>query len=322
MSIPEVSRSDVVTFGEMMVMLVASDPGPLRSAETFRKHVAGSEANVAIGLARLGHRSAWISRLGDDEFGRYIRNFLRGEGVDVSRVILDPEHPTGIAFKERRELGARRVIYYRRGSAASYMRPSDLRPEYFSGARFFHTSGINPALSRSCHEATLSAIELAHQAGAVVTFDPNVRLRLWDAATCRQTLREIIPSCDIVLPGMDEAELLTGETDPVGAARAILALGPRLVIVKIGAEGSIAVSEDSVTHSPALRLERIVDPVGAGDGFAAGFLSGQLRGLGLAESLRLGNLVGAAAMTVSGDVEGLPTWEEVGALEANRDVAR
>lgn len=322
MSLPVANSPEFVSLGEMMVMLVADETGPLRTASTFHKHVAGSEANVAIGLARLGHRTGWISRLGEDEFGLYIRNFLRGEGVDVSRVILDADHPTGVAFKERRELGARRVIYYRRGSAASHLRPEDLTPDYFAGARFFHTSGINPALSASAQETVRAAIEIAHRAGAQVTFDPNVRLRLWDAATCRKTLREIIPSCDVVLPGQEEAELLTGESDPLLAAKAILALGPRMVIVKVGAEGSIAVSEHGIVRAPALRLERIVDPVGAGDGFAAGFLSGQLRGMGLAESLRLGNLVGAAAMTVSGDVEGLPTWEEVQALESNRDVAR
>src|SRR5581483_4814061 len=143
---------DVVCLGEMMVMLVATEVGPLRSAETFRKHVAGSEANVAIGLARLGHRAGWISRLGNDEFGLYIRNFLRGEGVDVSQVIFDPDHPTGVAFKERRERGARNVIYYRRGSAASHLTPDDLNPDYFQGSRYFHVSGINPALSPSCHE--------------------------------------------------------------------------------------------------------------------------------------------------------------------------
>ncbi|HEX5418173.1 MAG TPA: sugar kinase [Chloroflexota bacterium] len=322
MSLPVAKSPEVVSLGEMMVMLVAEETGPLRTAELFRKHVAGSEANVAIGLARLGHRPGWVSRLGEDEWGVYIRNFLRGEGVDVSQVIFDPEHPTGVAFKERRELGARRVVYYRRGSAASHLRPQDLNPDYFVGARFFHTSGINPAISASAHETVRAAIALARQAGAVVTFDPNVRLKLWDAATCRKTLREIIPSCDIVLPGQEEAELLTGETDPIRAARAILTLGTRMVIVKVGAEGSIAVSEEGIVRAPALRLERIVDPVGAGDGFAAGFLSGQLRGLGLTESLRLGNLVGAAAMTVSGDVEGLPTWEEVQALESQRDVAR
>ena len=313
---------DVISLGEMMVMFVATEAGPLRGIETFRKHVAGSEANVAIGLARLGHQAGWVSRLGNDEFGLYIRNFLRGEGVDVSHVILDPDHPTGIAFKEQRELGARKVIYYRRGSAASHMTPADLDPNYFSGARYFQVSGINPALSASCHETVRAAMDLAHQAGAMVSFDPNVRLRLWDTETCRRTLRELLRSCDLVLPGADEAELLTGESDPERAAREILRLGPRLVVVKLGAQGSLAVSDDGVVRVPALRLERIIDPVGAGDGFAAGFLSGQLRGWGIAESMRLGNVVGAFAMSVSGDVEGLPTWEDVQSVESSRDVAR
>lgn len=313
---------DVITLGETMVMLVATEAGPLRAIEMFRKHVAGSESNVAIGLARLGHRPGWISRLGQDEFGAYIRNFLRGEGIDVSQVIFDPNYPTGIAFKERRELGPRRVIYYRRGSAASHLTPSDLNPEYFAGVRFFHFSGINPALSASCHETVLAAIDLAHQTGAVVTFDPNVRLRLWDVDTCRRTLRGIIPHCDIVLPGADEAELLTGESDPERAARELHNMGPRLVLMKLGAEGSMALGDDGIVRVPAIHLDRIVDPVGAGDGFAAGFLSGQLRGWTVEESLRLGNTVGACAMTVSGDVEGLPTWEEVQEFDSTRDVAR
>jgi 2-dehydro-3-deoxygluconokinase len=313
---------DVITLGEMMVMLVATEAGPLRAIETFRKHVAGSEANVAIGLARLGHRPGWISRLGTDEFGTYIRNFLRGEGVDVSRVIFDAEHPTGIAFKERRELGARRVIYYRRGSAASFLSPADLEAKYFAGTRYFHFSGITPALSASCHETVLAAVELARAAGALVSFDPNVRLRLMSADAWRHVLRELLPICDIVMPGLDEAQLVTGESDALKAAEAIQALGPRLVLVKLGAEGSLALSEAGVERVPTIHLERIVDPVGAGDGFAAGFLSGRLRGLSIAESLRLGNLVGASAMSVSGDVEGLPSLEEVEALESSRDVAR
>ncbi|MGH2459447.1 MAG: sugar kinase, partial [Chloroflexota bacterium] len=235
---------------------------------------------------------------------------------------LDADHPTGIAFKERRELGARRVIYYRRGSAASHLTPNDLDPSYFTGARYFHVSGINSALSPSCHETVLAAIDLAHQAGALVSFDPNVRLRLWDEETCRRTLRQLLPRCDLVLPGADEAELLTGEADPERAAREIHRLGPRLVLVKLGPEGALALSEDGIIRVPALRLERVVDPVGAGDGFAAGFLSGQLRGWDIAESMRLGAAVGAAAMSVSGDVEGLPTWEEARALGSGRDVAR
>jgi 2-dehydro-3-deoxygluconokinase len=313
---------EVVCLGEMMVMLVATEAGPLRSAETFRKHVAGSEANVAIGLSRLGHRVGWISRLGADEFGLYIRNFLRGEGVDVAQVQLNPDHPTGIAFKERRELGARRVIYYRSGSAASHLRPADLDPSYFAGSRYFHVSGINLALSESCHETVRTAIDLAHAAGARVSFDPNIRLRLMAADAWRSALRAIIPQCDVVLPGTEEAELITGEADPLRAASEIHRLGAPLVLLKLGAEGSLALNDDGIVRAPALRLDRIVDPVGAGDGFAAGFLSGQLRGWNLADSLRLGNVVGAAAMSVSGDVEGLPTWEEAQELESTRDVAR
>jgi 2-dehydro-3-deoxygluconokinase len=247
---------DVVSLGEMMVMLVATEPGPLRGVELFRKHVAGSEANVAIGLARLGHQAGWISRLGADEFGSYIRNFLRGEGVDVSQVAFDPDRPTGIAFKERRELGARRVVYYRRGSAASHLSPADLNADYLQGIRFFHVSGVTSALSSSSHETVKAAIELAHRGGAVVSFDPNVRLRLWDAETWRRVLRELIPHCDIVLPGADEAELLTGESDPLAAAEAIRALGPKLVIVKLGAEGSMALSDAGVVRAPALKLDR------------------------------------------------------------------
>src|SRR5262249_54953546 len=163
---------------------------------------------------------------------------------------------------------------------------------YFAGARYFHFSGINPALSSSVHEAVIAAIDLAHSAGALVSFDPNLRLRLWSAETARRVLRELLPHCDLVLPGMDEAELLTGETDPVRAAQAIRALGARLVLVKLGAEGSLALGDAEVIRAPALRLERVVDPVGAGDGFAAGFLSGQLRGWDVAESLWLGNVVG------------------------------
>ena len=313
---------DVVSLGEMMVMLVATEPGPMRGVELFRKHVAGSEANVAIGLARLGQQAGWISRLGADEFGAYVRNFLRGEGVDVSQVIVDPNFPTGIAFKERRELGARRVLYYRHGSAASHLSPADLNFEYFENIRFFHVSGVTLAISSSGYDTVLAAIELAHRGGATVSFDPNVRLRLWDAETWRRTFRLVIPHCDIVFPGADEAELITGESDPIAAAEAIRALGPKLVIVKLGASGSLALTDEGAVRAPALKLERIVDPVGAGDGFAAGFLSGQLRGWGVAESLRLGNIVGAFAMSVSGDVEGLPTWEEVVAIDAGRDVAR
>jgi 2-dehydro-3-deoxygluconokinase len=314
---------DVVTLGETMVLFAAVEMGPLRFANTFEKHLAGSEANVAIGLARLGHRSGWISRVGDDEFGQYLLYSLRGEGVDVSRVGIDPNAPTGVLFKEKREIGARRIVYYRKDSAASRLTPGDLDADYIGSARFLHLSGITPALSASAAATVDRAIDIARERDVTVSFDPNVRLRLWDRETCRIALRRIIPRVDICLPGAEEAELLTGETDPLRAAAQLRDLGARLVVVKVGADGAIALDGEREVRAPAaMRLDRIVDPVGAGDGFAAGFLSGLLRGYDLPEALRLGNTVGAFAMTVVGDVEGLPTWREVQEFRPGQDVAR
>jgi 2-dehydro-3-deoxygluconokinase len=313
---------DVVTFGETMVLFAAAEQGPLRFANTFTRHAAGTESNFAIGLARLGHQVGWFSRVGDDEFGQYIVNTVRGEGVDTSRVIVDGEAPTGVLFKEKRELGPRKIVYYRRGSAASRLAPADLDADYIGGARYLHLTGITPALSETARAAVFAAAELARARGVTVSFDPNLRLRLWTREQARETMRALLPLCDLVLPGLDEAELLVGESDPDRAADAIRARGPSTVVVKLGPEGALAVSAGGRIRAPGIRLERIVDPVGAGDGFAAGFIAGQLRGLDLLESLKIGNTVGAFATTVVGDVEGLPTWREVQELRLDLDVAR
>jgi 2-dehydro-3-deoxygluconokinase len=313
---------DVVTFGETMVLFAAAEQGPLRFASTYTRHTAGTESNFAIGLARLGHRVGWFSRVGDDEFGQYIVNTVRGEGVDTSRVIVDAEAPTGVVFKEKRELGPRKIVYYRRGSAASRLTPSDLDGDYIASARYLHLTGITPALSETARATVFAAAELARARGVPVSFDPNLRLRLWTREQARETMRTLLPLCDLVLPGLDEAELLVGEPDPERAADAIRALGPSTVVVKLGPEGALAVAPEGRVRAPGVRLERIVDPVGAGDGFAAGFVSGRLRGLDLLESLKIANTVGAFATTVVGDVEGLPTWREVQELRLDLDVAR
>jgi sugar/nucleoside kinase (ribokinase family) len=204
---------DVVTFGETMVLFAAVEQGPLRFASTYTRHTAGTESNFAIGLARLGHEVGWFSRVGDDEFGQYIVNTVRGEGVDTSRVIVDAEAPTGVLFKEKRELGPRRIVYYRRGSAASRLAPGDLDGEYIGRARYLHLTGITPALSESARATVFAAAELARARGVRVSFDPNLRLRLWTREQARETMRALLPLCDLVLPGMDEAELLVDEAE-------------------------------------------------------------------------------------------------------------
>jgi 2-dehydro-3-deoxygluconokinase len=313
---------DVVTFGETMALMAAVESGPLRFANTFTRHAAGTESNVAIGLARLGHRVGWFSRLGDDDLGQYILGVIRAEDVDVSRVVIDSEGPTGVLYKEKRELGPRKILYYRRGSAASRLTPADLDPPYVADARYLHLTGVTLAISQTARETVFAAARLAGEHGVLVSFDPNLRLRLWSREDARDTMRQLLPLCDLVLPGMDEAELLTGESDPDRAADALRALGARAVALKLGPAGSLGVTDTERVRAAGLKLDRVVDPVGAGDGFAAGFLAGQLKGLSLTDSLKLGNTVGAFATTVVGDWEGLPTWREVQELRLDLDVAR
>ncbi len=322
-TMPDPSKLDVVTLGESMVLLLAEQPGPMREATTFRRYIAGAESNLAIGVSRLGHAAGWFSRVGDDEFGRAVVFRIRGEGVDTSRVKTDPSGPTGLVIRERRESGPIEQVYYRRESAASRMSPADLDVAYLSGARFLHLTGITPALSESCSQTVFAAADMARAAAVSVVLDPNYRSKLWDPPEAREVLRRLAGHCDILLPGMEEAQLLTGQADPELAARELLSLGPGLVVIKLGAEGALAVDKDGlVTRAPAQRVERIVDPVGAGDAFAAGLLSGLLRGFGLDEALNLANRCGALAMMSPGDMEALPRWAEVASQAPSADIRR
>jgi 2-dehydro-3-deoxygluconokinase len=314
---------DVLALGETMVLLLAQQSGPLREATTFSRHIAGAESNVAVGVCRLGGSAAFISRVGSDDFGRLIRMRLRGEGVDVAQVRVDSEAPTGVILRERREFGPVDVVYYRRGSAASRLSPADLDPSVIARARYLVLSGITPALSESCRATVFAAAEMARAAGVSVVLDPNIRFKLWSADDARATLRDLVRLADVVLPGADEAELLTGLGEPRAAAADLLRLGPRLVIVKLGARGALALADDGVeVEAAGFPIPRVVDPVGAGDAFAAGFLTGQVRGMDLAASLALANRCGALAMTVPADQEGLPLWDEVAGQASVSDVRR
>ena len=313
---------DLVTFGESMVLLLAEQSGPMREATTFRRFIAGAESNVATGLSRLGHRAGWFSRVGADEFGRAVVFRIRGEGVDTSHAITDPGAPTGLVIRERREVGPIEQVYYRRGSAASRLSPQDLDQSYITQTRFLHLTGITPALSDSCRETVFVAAEIARGAGVRVVLDPNYRSKLWDAETFRHVVRDLATRCDLLLPGQEEAELLTGESDPTLAARRLRDLGPGTVIVKVGASGALAVTEEGLVRADAVPLGRVVDPVGAGDAFAAGFLAGTLRGFSLQEALALGNRCGALAMTTAGDMESLPFWDELETNVGSADVRR
>jgi 2-dehydro-3-deoxygluconokinase len=202
------------------------------------------------------------------------------------------------------------------------MRPEDLDASYIQQASYLVISGITPALSESARSTVFAAAEVARAGGVQVVVDPNVRLKLWSADEARPVLRDLVAHADLVLPGWDEATLLTGEADPRLAAQALLRLGPRRVVLKLGDRGALALDAEGALEVPALALPRIVDPVGAGDAFAAGYLAAQLRGMDPSASLSIANRCGAHAMMVAADQEGLPYEADIFGPPPAGDVRR
>jgi 2-dehydro-3-deoxygluconokinase len=304
---------DVVTIGETMALFTPNEEGMLRHALSFSMKFGGAESNVAIGLSRLGHSSRWISRLGEDEFGDAMLSFIRGEGVDVSFVTRDQSASTGVFFKEFRRLNDTRVYYYRKDSAASRMGAEWLGEDSISDAKYLHITGITPALSISCREMLEKAILIAKGNGTKIVFDPNLRLKIWrDEEEARQVIKKFASESDLVLPGISEAEFLFGRLSPEEYVEKFHNLGIETVIMKLGKQGAL-VSSPSVPMKriPGFLVERVVDPVGAGDAFAAGVLSGLLDGISLEEAVLRGNAMGAMVTMVNGDAEGLPTRSDL-----------
>jgi len=302
---------DVITFGESMVLFNPDSSGPLRYVHNFNKSMGGAESNVAIALARLGHQAGWFSKLGNDEFGRYIKTTLRGEGVDVSRVIVDSEKSTGILFKERFMNPNPNVYYYRKDSAASNLQPEELDASYIKSAKILHITGITPALSKSCRQAVFKAIEIAKENNMLVSFDPNIRLKLWTKAEAVPVLLEIAKRANIIFPGLDEGEMIFGLNKPEEIAKSFMEMGCSLVAVKLGKDGCYIANKKESQYVKGFPVEKPEDTVGAGDGFAAGFLSGMLRKLELRECGQYANGVGAMAVMVKGDIEGYPDFDQL-----------
>jgi len=302
---------DVVTFGESMVLFGPDSTGPLRYVQNFNKSISGAESNVAIALSKLGHQVGWFSKIGDDEFGKYIRATIRGEGVDVSRVIVERDKNTGILFKERFMHTNPSVYYYRKNSAASTMKPEELDEEYIKSAKILHITGITPALSLSCRKSVFKAIEIAKANNVLVSFDPNIRLKLWTKEEAVPVLLEIAKLSDIIFPGIDEGEMLLGLTKPEEIADTFMKMGCRVVVVKLGVEGCYIADSVNKLYVNSYKVENPEDTVGAGDGFSAGFLSGMLNKLDFKECGEYGNGVGAMAVLVKGDMEGYPNLEQL-----------
>lgn len=343
--------ADVVCLGESMVTFLPSRPGRLADVPSFDRGIGGAESNVACALAAAGHRAAWVSRVGADGFGDHLVAAIAAYGVDTSFVRRDPSRPTGIYFRTAtdRATDVHEVAYYRAGSAASAMSPSTVPCDGLPAGRILHLSGITAALSADClallHELTAPRAERP-----LISFDVNHRPGLWRGES-PAVLLELARRADVVFVGEDEAEEAWGV---VGAAAIREALPePGVVVVKRGADGVTVFSHptpplpepgalppdpqsssagraeiheaprsgpDTVTHVPALRVD-VVAPVGAGDAFAAGFLSATLRGLPVRDRARHGHLMAAAVLTVPGDLTAPPARAHADRLAALDDDA-
>ena len=304
--------AEIVTIGETMVLLYGEDTtAPLRFGERLKLDFAGADSNFAIAMSRLGYRSAWISRLGDEPLGDLVLNAIAREGVDVSQVIRDPTRNTGLYLKHHNATGVTRIQYYRRGSAASNLQPDDLSPDHFRDTSLVHLNGMTFALSESCASTMRRAVELALDSGAMISLDLNLRLQLWSIESAREAIGPVIQKSSAIFGTEEEFLDYFGVSDIDEALGAAVALGPRIAAAKMGPDGAVALVDGLRFAHGGYNAPAVVDVVGAGDGFDAGFLASYLRGLSPYECLRRANLCGACAVATTGDFQGYPTLEEM-----------
>lgn len=299
--------SRVLLIGEPMALFIAQQEGSLDSVEDFKRALAGAEVNVAIGLKRLGHEPSYMTKLGDDPFGKYVFDFLEKEGIDASNVVFDKDHPTGFMLKSRVSQGDPKVFYFRRGSAASTISPEDISKIDIASFDRVHVTGITPALSMSCREAMFKLIEIAKEKGVPVSFDPNLRPTLWKSKEeMVEVINRLASKADMVLPGISEGNILTGSEDPKKIAEFYINLGVKTVVIKVGSKGAYVRTNSQEYLVEGYKVEKVVDTVGAGDGFAVGIISGLLENLELKDAVKRGNAIGALQVMAPGDNDGLP----------------
>ncbi|WP_347548634.1 sugar kinase [Pseudalkalibacillus hwajinpoensis] len=313
-------KKDVVTIGDAMITFDPSHHGPMRYASTFERKAGGAEFNFAIGCARLGLQTGWISRLGNDEFGKYIRNFARGEGIDVSEVQLLDQYSTSLNFKEIREDGSGRTFYYRHHSPTEALTEATLDEDILRSCKLLHITGVFAAINPDKNISLLKrAATIAKDNGAMITFDPNIRLKLWSREEAKRCLTDLLPYVDVLLTGEDEAELLFGVRDPEKIAQACQKYGISTIAIKKGENGACAFKNGDLVHAAPIPPKKVIDTVGAGDGFDAGFVYGLLNGWTLERTLKFSNAIGSLVVSVYGDNEGLPELGEVLAQLGERE---
>jgi 2-dehydro-3-deoxygluconokinase len=294
---------DVLCLGEPLLEFNAQEQG-----QYFRS-IGGDVSNVAVAVARQKSQAGMLTRMGQDSFAEEILQLWEREGIDTSRIIRDEEAPTGIYFISHGPSG--HVFDYRRvGSASSRLKPSDIKKEHLLNVKILHLSGISLAISDNACEASLRAIELAKENGVKISFDPNLRLKLWSLSRAKAIIQHVASLADFVLPGLDDARQLTGLENPESIVDEYLKMGVEVVALTLGDQGVLLATQDSMREQIPGIPAKLVDATAAGDCFDGGFLTEWLRTKDLLQAARYGNVAASLSVQHFGAVASLPSREK------------
>lgn len=308
--------SEFLTIGEPISLFASEDvDASLKDAVHFHKFLAGAEVNVAVGVSRLGHSAQYVTRLGEDPFGDFIKDQLNENHIGTDYIDSTPDYWTAFQLKDRVSHGDPSIFYFRRGSAAAHFDKAMLDKIDFSDLKFAHLSGIFPAISDQALDAFKHLIDLLHEHKIHTTFDPNLRPQLWSSKEKMvSTINALAAEAEIILPGINEGEILMGSRDPEAIADFYLNQSDitQTVVVKVGPEGAYVKTKDGDSYTvPGFKVDHVVDTVGAGDGFALGLVTALIEGKSFRDAVIRGNAVGAFAVQAPGDNDGYPTQEQL-----------
>ncbi|HPI99962.1 MAG TPA: sugar kinase [Enterococcus sp.] len=318
--------SEFLTIGEPIALFGSEEVDKnLKEAKHFQKFLAGAEVNVTVGISRLGHSTQYITRLGKDPFGEFIIDQLKENEIGTDYIDETSDYWTAFQLKDRVSKGDPSIFYFRKGSAAAHFEASVLDTIDFSEVKLAHLSGIFPAISSEALTAFRRFVELLEQHQIQTTFDPNLRPQLWASQEDMvATINELAAHADIILPGINEGEILMGSRNPEDIADFYLnnSEKTKTVVVKLGTAGAYVKQKDGTSFTiPGFKVEHVVDTVGAGDGFAAGLITALIEGESLENAVIRANAIGALAVQSPGDNDGYPTPTELADFLTKNKVA-
>jgi len=310
---------DILCLGEVLIDMFPAELGkPLAEVSAFRPKPGGAPANVAVAATRLGFKAGFIGKVGDDAFGHHLADVLRQNDVDVSGMRYDQEARTGIAFLAMPDVNTYDILFYRNPGADMRLRPDELDAELLRSTKAFHFGSLS-LIQEPSRSATLEAARIAREGGALISFDVNYRADLWSREEAYERVMATIPLVDLLKINETEVEILGGRDDLPSVSRELLAMGPELVVVTLGPDGSFFQTTDGGTFLDSFRVDT-VDATGCGDAFVAGMLTRLVQGGKwrekltvdqLTEILRYANAVGALTSLLQGVIPALPTARQV-----------